>query len=123
MGIDLTVTWETRCEEVFKRKKGKYAELVEQCQQCGWKCWLFLWKYQQEDLQASPYGEQLVTQESKAGTEENHESSQPSSGKSIQLAVAEEREELEAISKHVVTEPSLETCHLESVLGLKGRNT
>lgn len=39
--IELTVPWETRCEEAFERKKAKYTELVEQCQQRGWRCWLF----------------------------------------------------------------------------------
>jgi hypothetical protein len=39
--IELTVPWETRCEEAFERKKTKYTELVEQCQQQGWRCWLF----------------------------------------------------------------------------------
>ena len=37
----LTVPWETRCEEAYERKKGKYTELVDLCIQRGWRTWLF----------------------------------------------------------------------------------
>jgi hypothetical protein len=39
--IELTVPWETRCEEAFERKKAKYTELLEQCRHRGWRTWLF----------------------------------------------------------------------------------
>ena len=35
--IELTVPWETRCEEAYERKKAKYTELLEK----GWRTWLF----------------------------------------------------------------------------------
>ena len=39
--IELTVPWETRCEEAYERKKAKYTELLEQCRHRGWRTWLF----------------------------------------------------------------------------------
>ena len=39
--IELTVPWETRCEETYERKKAKYTELVNLCRQQGWRTWLF----------------------------------------------------------------------------------
>ncbi|XP_045167230.2 uncharacterized protein LOC123530520 [Mercenaria mercenaria] len=39
--IELTVPWETRCEESYERKRAKYTELQEQCKGRGWKTWLF----------------------------------------------------------------------------------
>jgi len=39
--IELTVPWETRCDEAYERKMGKYTELQEQCRQRGWSAWLF----------------------------------------------------------------------------------
>lgn len=39
--IELTVPWETRCEEAYERKKAKYTELLELCKQRGWRTWLF----------------------------------------------------------------------------------
>ncbi|XP_053380041.1 uncharacterized protein LOC128548701 [Mercenaria mercenaria] len=39
--IELTVPWETRCDEVYERKRAKYTELQEQCKERGWKTWLF----------------------------------------------------------------------------------
>lgn len=39
--IELTVPWETRCEEAYERKKAKYTELLNQCRQRGWHTWLF----------------------------------------------------------------------------------
>jgi hypothetical protein len=38
--IDLTVPWETRCEEAYERKKTKYSELLNQCRQRGLNTWL-----------------------------------------------------------------------------------
>ncbi|XP_075904972.1 uncharacterized protein LOC142903304 [Nelusetta ayraudi] len=35
--LELTVPWEDRIEEANERKRSKYQELVEQCQQGGWK--------------------------------------------------------------------------------------
>lgn len=40
--VELTVPWEERCEEAHERKSAKYLELMESCQQRGWKAWLFL---------------------------------------------------------------------------------
>ena len=39
--IELTVPWETRCEEAYERKKAKYTELLDLCKQRGWRTWLF----------------------------------------------------------------------------------
>ena len=39
--IELTVLWETRCEEAYERKKAKYTELVDLCRQRWWRTWLF----------------------------------------------------------------------------------
>ena len=39
--VELTVPWESRCEEAYERKKAKYSELQEQCKQKGWQVWLF----------------------------------------------------------------------------------
>lgn len=41
IAIELTVPWETRCEEAFERKKSKYTELLDACKQQGWRTWLF----------------------------------------------------------------------------------
>jgi hypothetical protein len=35
--LELTVPWEERIEEAYERKKAKYQQLVEDCQQKGWK--------------------------------------------------------------------------------------
>jgi len=37
--IELTVPWEERIEEAYKRKKFKYQELVRECQEKGWRTW------------------------------------------------------------------------------------
>ena len=39
--IELTVPWETRCEEAYERKKAKYTELLDRCKEKGWRTWLF----------------------------------------------------------------------------------
>ena len=39
--IELTVPWETRCDEAHERKKAKYFQLQEECKAKGWKCWPF----------------------------------------------------------------------------------
>ena len=39
--IELTVPWETRCEEAYERKKAKYTELLDLCKEKGWHTWLF----------------------------------------------------------------------------------
>jgi hypothetical protein len=39
--IELTVPWETRCEEAFERKKGKYSDLLHQYKEKGWQASLF----------------------------------------------------------------------------------
>ena len=39
--IELTVPWETRCEEAYERKKAKYTELLDLCKEKGWRTWLF----------------------------------------------------------------------------------
>ena len=39
--VELTVPWETRCEEAYERKMAKYTELQEQCRIRGWSSWLF----------------------------------------------------------------------------------
>ncbi len=35
--LELTVPWEERMEEASERKKGKYAELAEDCRRRGWR--------------------------------------------------------------------------------------
>ena len=37
MLLELTVPWEDRLEEAFERKLSKYAGLVSDCQQAGWR--------------------------------------------------------------------------------------
>ena len=39
--IELTVPWEDITEEAYEMKKGKYAELMEECRRKGWSAWLF----------------------------------------------------------------------------------
>ena len=39
--IELTVPWETRCEEAYERKKAKYRELLDLCKEKGWRTLLF----------------------------------------------------------------------------------
>ena len=39
--IELTVPWETRCEEASERKTAKYTDLLRQCKEQGWHSWLF----------------------------------------------------------------------------------
>ena len=39
--IELTVSWEERCDEAYERKAAKYAELMEECRRKGWSTWLF----------------------------------------------------------------------------------
>lgn len=39
--VELTVPWESRCEEAFERKKAKYTYLQEQCREKGWRVWLY----------------------------------------------------------------------------------
>ena len=39
--IELTVPWETRCDEAHERKAEKYAHLVEECREKGWQAWPF----------------------------------------------------------------------------------
>ena len=34
--IELTVPWETRCEEAYERKTAKYTELLDLCKEKGW---------------------------------------------------------------------------------------
>ena len=41
IAIELTVPWETRCEEAYERKRAKYTELMETCRNQGWHTWLF----------------------------------------------------------------------------------
>ena len=37
--VELTVPWETRCEEAHERKFVKYEDLLEECNQKGWQTW------------------------------------------------------------------------------------
>ena len=37
MMIELTVPWESRCDEAYERKRAKYAELQNQCRERGWR--------------------------------------------------------------------------------------
>ena len=39
--VELTVPWESRCEEAYDRKKANYSDLQEQCKQKGWRMCLF----------------------------------------------------------------------------------
>jgi hypothetical protein len=39
--VELTVPWESRCEDAFERKTAKYADLLAQCKAKGWHTWLF----------------------------------------------------------------------------------
>ncbi len=38
--VELTVPWEEGCEEAAERKKAKYQQLVQDCQDKGWTTWL-----------------------------------------------------------------------------------
>ena len=40
MMIELTVPWESRCDEAYERERAKYAELQNQCIERGWRAWL-----------------------------------------------------------------------------------
>ena len=37
--IELTVPWEENIEESHERKRNKYQELTEKCQEKGWAVW------------------------------------------------------------------------------------
>ncbi|CAC5421302.1 unnamed protein product [Mytilus coruscus] len=39
--LELTVPWEKRMDEAHERKMAKYQQLVEECQQWGWRTWCF----------------------------------------------------------------------------------
>ena len=39
--IELTVPWETRCEEAYERKNAKCTDLLKECRSRGWRTWLF----------------------------------------------------------------------------------
>ena len=39
--IELTVPWETRCEEAYERKKAKYTYLLDLCKEKSWCTCLF----------------------------------------------------------------------------------
>ena len=38
--VELMVPWEEGCEEATERKKAKYQQLVQICQEKGWTTWL-----------------------------------------------------------------------------------
>ena len=38
---ELTVPWETRCEEAYERQKATYTKLLDLCWQKSWRTWLF----------------------------------------------------------------------------------
>jgi len=42
--VELTVPWETRCDEVYERKMAKYTELQEQCRRLVEVPVCFLWR-------------------------------------------------------------------------------
>ncbi|KAK0135804.1 hypothetical protein N1851_028301 [Merluccius polli] len=58
--LELTVPWEDRLEEAFERKLSKYAGLVSDCHQAGWKQGVSLWRLDAEDLQPGPWPEPSV---------------------------------------------------------------
>ena len=37
--VELTVAWETRCQEAHGRKLSKYQELLNECRNKGWQTW------------------------------------------------------------------------------------
>ena len=37
--LELTVPWEEKMEDSYKRKRLEYQQLVEECQENGWKTW------------------------------------------------------------------------------------
>ena len=39
--VELTVPWESRCDEAMERKTAKYADLQRECKEKGWHTWLF----------------------------------------------------------------------------------
>ena len=39
--IELTVPWETRCQEAHERKRAKYDDLMTECRREGWQTWYF----------------------------------------------------------------------------------
>ena len=52
--IELTVPWETRCEEAYERKKAKYTELLDLCKEKGWRTGCSQSKYALEVFVPSP---------------------------------------------------------------------
>ena len=40
--IEMTVPWEEICEKAHERKGFKYADLMADCKDEGWRVWLFL---------------------------------------------------------------------------------
>ena len=55
IATELTVPWETRCEEANERKRAKYTELMKLCRKQGWRTWLFPWKLALEGFAFSLY--------------------------------------------------------------------
>ena len=39
IAVELTVPWETRCQQAHERKLAKYQELLNECRQKGWQTW------------------------------------------------------------------------------------
>lgn len=37
--IELTVPWETRCQEAYEREIVKYKDLLMECREAGWQTW------------------------------------------------------------------------------------
>ena len=92
--VELTVPWETRCEEAYERKMAKYTVLQEQCRGCGWSTWLFPVEIGCRGFPAQSLWGMLGKLGIKAGDRKRAVGRLwTSSRESVQLAVDEERGE------------------------------
>ena len=95
--VELTVPWETRCEEAYERKMAKYTELQEQCRSRGWNTWLFPAEIGYRGFPAQSLCRMLGKLGIKTG--EGCMETRTSSRECVQLAVDEERGE-EVVASH-----------------------
>ena len=100
--VELTVPWETRCDEAYERKMAKCTELQEQCRRRGWSTCLFPVEIGCRGFTAQSLWRMLGKLGIKAGDRKRAVGT--SSRESVQLAVDEEREELVAEHWPVVSQ-------------------
>ena len=113
--IELTVPWETRCENAHDRQKAKYTELLDLCKEKGWRTWLF-----PVEVCVRGFCSQSVCRLMTAvGTTEGYPETKRSSRTGVKLAVAETRgDELEAISQRAVIDHHYGPTRHQSVHGI-----